>query len=285
LIYAWPLRAECKVDEQTVSQNFRSPDFHAQNFAVSPLTGRTLSALEYLLFNEALTNNCTQYAAINASGSWAALSAGDIQSRRRAYAAEAAKDVGTQALALTRAWSTEGDDFRARLVRPGPQNATFTSEQQALNAVAAALFYLDLEVKDFKLATPLGLTPECTSTACPDAIESRHTQLSLAYIQENLEGFRRLFEGCGENYAGLGFDDWLRDAGAGDLADRMVSDLSAAHATARALSGSLAQLLVSNKDGVAGVRTAIKKVTDELKTEMVTILNLELPATSEGDND
>ena len=73
-------------------------------------------------------------------------------------------------------------------------------------------------------------------------------------------GFRRLFQGCGEGYAGVGFDDWLRDAGAGDLAERMIASLN-------------------------GVDAAVKEVTDELKTEFVTVLNLELPSAAEGDND
>jgi len=33
------------------------------------------------------------------------------------------------------------------------------------------------------------------------------------------------------------------------------------------------------------VYDAVKVVTDELKTEFVTVLNLELPAAAEGDND
>jgi predicted lipoprotein len=283
LIYAWPVRPECKTDEQTLSQLYLSPEYHSLDFTASPVTGRTLTAVEYLLFNSALQNRCSAYASINATGGWAALAADEIRARRRAYAAEAAADVRARAEQLSRAWGEGG--FRERFTQPGPGNPRLESEQQVLNAVSNALFYLDAELKDQKLATPLGLTPDCSSAVCPDAVESRYTDASLAYLQQNLVGFRRLFQGCGEGYAGVGFDDWLRDAGAGELAERMIASLNAVDAAVERVPGSLAQALVTNRELPLGVHAAVKEVTDELKTEFVTVLNLELPSAAEGDND
>ncbi len=283
LIYGWPVRPECKTDEQTLSQLYLAPEYHSLDFTASPVTGRTLTALEYLLFNPALQNRCSAYASINAGGGWAALAPDEIRARRRAYAAEAAADVRARAEQLTLAWNEGG--FRARFTQSGPDNQLFKSEQQVLNAVSNALFYLDAEFKDQKLATPLGLTPECTSAVCPDSVESRYTDASVAYLKQNLVGFRRLFQGCGAGYAGVGFDDWLRDAGAGDLAERMVASLNAADAAVDRVPGSLAQTLVTSRDLPLAVHAAVKEVTDELKTEFVTVLNLELPSAAEGDND
>ncbi len=282
LIYAWPVRAECKVDEQTVSQAYATPEFHGVDFAISPVTGRTLGALEYLLFNSSTQNRCSAFASINAGGGWAALSAEQLQTRRRAYAAEVAVDLNTRAQQLLGAWR---DGFRTRFTESGPGNPVFSSEQQVLNAISNALFYLDLELKDYKLATPLGLTPECSATACPDAVESRFTSYSLSHLRENVVGFRRLFQGCGADYAGVGFDDWLRDVGAGELAERMVGNLGGIELALDRVQGSLAQALVQDRASVLAIHTAVKAVTDDLKTELVTVLNLELPATSEGDND
>jgi len=284
LIYAWPSRSECKVDEQTLSQSYLLPAFHSLDFSASPVTGRTLTALEYLLFEPGVQNHCSAYSAINAGGGWAALAADEIATRRRTYAAEAAVDLRTRARDLNQAWSPEGGNFKS-LLASGSDNPIFKSEQQVLNAISGALFFLDSEFKDIKLATPLGLTPECTATVCPDAVESRYTELSVAYLRENLVGFRRLFQGCGADYAGIGFDDWLRDAGAGDLADRMLSNLANVDAAIARVPGSLAQALVSNRELPLGIHTATKSVTDELKADLVTVLNLELPAASEGDND
>lgn len=282
LIYAWPVRAECKVDEQTVSQSYATAQFHGVDFVVSPVTGRTLSALEYLLFNDSTQNRCSAFASINVAGGWAALSAGELQVRRRAYAAEVAVDLSARAEQLLGAWR---DGFHARFTESGAGNPVFSSEQQVLNAVSNALFYLDLELKDQKLATPLGLTPECSASACPDAVESRFTSYSLSHLRENLVGFRRLFQGCGADYAGLGFDDWLRDAGAGELAERMLGNLDGIDAALARVQGSLAQALVQDRASVLAIHTAVKAVTDDLKTELVTVLNLELPAATEGDND
>lgn len=284
LIYAWPARSECKVDEQTLSQSYLRPEFHSLDFSASPVTGRTLTALEYLLFEPGTQNHCSAYSPVNAGGGWTALAPDEIVTRRRAYAAQAAVDLHTRALELKRAWSPDGGNFQALLVS-GSDNPIFKSEQQVLNAIGGALFFLDSEFKDLKLATPLGLTPECTASVCPDAVESRYTELSVAYLRENLIGFRRLFQGCGADYAGLGFDDWLRDAGAGELAERMLSHLNQLGAALAGVPGSLAQALVSDRASPLAIHTATKAVTDELKADLVTVLNLELPSASEGDND
>jgi len=284
LIYAWPARSECKVDEQTLSQSYLTPAFHSLDFAASPVTGRTLTALEYLLFEPGVQNHCSAYSTINAGGGWAALAPEEIATRRRAYAAEAAVDLHTRARELSQAWSPEGGNFKA-LLQSGSDNPIFKNEQQVLNAISGALFFLDSEFKDLKLATPLGLTPECTASVCPDAVESRHTELSVAYLRENLVGFRRLFQGCGADYTGLGFDDWLREAGAGELAERMLGHLDDVDAALAGVPGSLAQALVSHRELPLAIHTAPKSVTDELKADLVTVLNLELPAASEGDND
>jgi hypothetical protein len=94
-----------------------------------------------------------------------------------------------------------------------------------------------------------------------------------------------VFDGC-DAAADRGFDDLLRGVGSTELADRMSGDLAAAIAAADALpSGDLVALLATDKAAVDGLYAAIKKVTDALKTDFVTVLDLELPKSSEGDND
>ena len=48
---------------------------------------------------------------------------------------------------------------------------------------------------------------------------------------------------------------------------------------------SLEQALATDPAKVMTVYTAFKGLTDLLKTEFVTVLNLELPKTTQGDND
>jgi predicted lipoprotein len=281
LVYSWPLVARCKVDEQTVSRFYEREAFLGSPGA-SASAGRTLHALEYLLFYSGIDNGCTSYASINATGSWTKLAPEEIRVRKRDYAARAAEDVLAQANALVEAWSPEGDDFLTKLVEPG---AVYGSEQAALNAVGAALFYVDRQVKDSKLATPLGLDAACPSASCPDLVEAPFARTSVAHIAQNLRGFRKLFQGCAEGNAGLGFDDWLVAVGASELSERMLAALDATDAALATLDQPLEALVVADPARVRAVYDALKQLTDPLKTEFVTTLNLERPEGTIGDND
>jgi uncharacterized protein len=280
-IYAFPLANTCKVDQQIVDLTYE-----ASSFSTSLSSARGLSTLEYLLFNESAGNSCYAAFAINANGSWAAL--GDqIWTRRADYAARTAEDVSNLAHTLVEAWEPDGGDFRAELADAGNGSGTFSSAQQAFNAVSDGMFYVEKEVKDLKLGWPLGLVVDCVNAPdpCPNDVESRYARRSLDHIRQNLIGFRRLFEGCGADYSGLGYDDWLQSIGAEDLAARMRTALIGAQAKVEELEPSLEQLLLSDIARARQLHTALKALTDLLKTEFVTVLNLELPKGAEGDND
>lgn len=278
-IYAWPLFSRCKIEEQIVSQGYAKPGFTS-----SLVNTRGLATFEYLVFYGGNDNACTQFSTINANGTWAALGAGELARRKARYAAAVAEDVLARASTLARAFAPEPGSFRRELVDAGKGSQVFATDQAALNAVSNALFYVDKEVKDWKLGRPLGLV-DCFTATCPEMLESRFALSSTAHLRANLRGFRRLFEGCGEGNAGLGFDDWLRAVGASELADRMLAALSGAEAAVDTLDPPLEQALASDPQKVRAVYDAVKALTDPLKTEFVTVLNLELPRTSEGDND
>ena len=143
---------------------------------------------------------------------------------------------------------------------------------------------LDTQVKDLKLAKPLGYL-DCSTGTCPSAVESPFARRSTDHLRANLAGFRRLFQGCGDGYTGLGFDDWLRTVGATDLNTRMMDALVAAQAAVDELSPPLEDALASDPQKVALVHARVKALTDLLKTEFVTVLHLQLPKSAEGDND
>jgi predicted lipoprotein len=281
LVYSWPLDARCQVDTQTVSKFYEKPAFLGSANA-SITSGRSLRALEYLLFYGGTDNGCTQYSSINSTGSWNQLGLDEVRSRKRAYAARAALDVLAQSRALVLAWSPDGDDFRAKLVEPGP---VYANEQAALNAVGGALFYVDDELKDGKLAIPLGLDMVCPYERCPDLVEARFALSSVDHVARNLRGFRKLFQGCAEGNAGVGFDDWLVAVGAGELSTRMLEALDGVEAAVASLDQPLEALIVNDPARVQAFYDALKRLTDPLKTEFVTVLNLERPAGSIGDND
>jgi predicted lipoprotein len=281
-IYIFPLANHCLVDQSLVGEKYQDAAFPS-----SLSSARGLTALEYLLFHGDGSNSCNSLSSINADGSWAALSASELRARRANYADAAARDVLARANKLLGAWATDGEDFYGTFTTAGNGSALFSGSQDAFNAVSDALFYVEQELKDWKLGWPLGLVADCVNApgTCPNDVESRYARVSTDHLRQNLIGFRREFQGCGSNYWGLGFDDWLIAVGAEDLAQRMLSALEGAQASVEALSPSLEEAIVTNPANVALVHADVKKLTDLLKTEFVSVLNLELPVGSEGDND
>ncbi|WP_044185788.1 imelysin family protein [Hyalangium minutum] len=279
-IYSWPLVSRCAVEEQIVARGYESQDFPAML-----VSRRGLYAVEFLLFYEGTDTACAPSSPIVAGGTWAALPVEERQARKRAYAAAAAKAVRARADQLADAWDPGKGNFGATLASPGTGNAIYPSVQMALNSVSDGLFYLDSEMKDRKLARPLGLR-ECDSESCPELLESIYAGRSKANLRNNLVGFRRIVEGCGEGFSGRGFDDLLEAVGSDSLAQALRSRLVAADAALNAIEEQdLAQALVQDKASVRALYDSLKGVTDLLKTDFVTVLDLELPQTVEGDND
>jgi len=277
-IYAWRFGARCPVETALVDKSYASSIFGS-----SLISNRGIGAIEYLLFYPGSDNQCPDYSAINKNGTWAALGAAETTLRKRAYAEAVAADVIKNTRKLLEAWDPAGGNFRQKLTQPG-SGSVYANEQAALNAVWHGIFYIEKEVKDYKLGIPLGIS-ECVTGLCPESLESRYANVSTANIRQNYLGFRRLFQGCGANYTGLGFDDWLDAIGASDLRTRMLAALDGAQQAIDALDPPLETSLTQNTDRVWAVYNALKQLTDLLKSEFVTVLDLELPAGAGSDND
>ncbi|NRD52947.1 imelysin family protein [Corallococcus exiguus] len=279
-IHSFPLYNRCSIEEQLVSKGYESASFSS-----SLVTRRGFLALEYLLFYEGAETACGPNSVIVAQGTWAALSADERAARKRAYAAVVAADVHKHAQALVTAWAPEGGNFLKTLATAGSGNAVFPSTQVALNAMSDALFYVEREGKDQKLARPLALR-DCSSSICPELLESQFAGRSKQNLRQNLVGFRRLMDGCGPDFTGTGFDDVLAAVGAEGVATRMRQEVVEADAALVAVEeADLAQALVQDKPSVMTVYNDFKGITDTLKTDFITTLDLEPPAGLEGDND
>lgn len=279
-IYSWPLVSRCLVEQTLVSRAYEQADF----IDSSLVNVRGLAAAEYLLFHEGTDNACSASSSINATGSWAAIAPAELASRKARYAAVVVRDVESRARALSEAWREEGGAFGASLASAGRKGSSFESEQAALNAISDGLFYLEKEVKDLKLGKPLGVV-DCDESACLDDVESRFARHSVRHVENNLRGFQIFFSGC-EAGGDIGFDDLLATAGAGDLGASMQAHARAALGAAEAIEeGDLASLIVTDRPKAEALHAAVKLVTDDLKTDMVSVLDLEPPATVEGDND
>lgn len=280
-IYSWPIVNPCRVDQELVEGNYADPSAFAQE----PVNVRGLDALEYLLFETGTDNACAPNSSINTDGTWDALGEQELQQRRADYAATLATLLTQRAEQLRTAWAADGGDFLGQFSNAGDGSDTYATSQEALNAVSDAMFYLDKETKDMKLAQPTGLI-DCVDDVCPEERESRWANRSLAHVRNNLVGFRQLYHGgAPEDPDALGFDDLLRGMGADALADDMTQRIDAAITAADAVPGTMLEALQTDPESVTDLYDAVKSITDLFKSQFFDVLDLEVPRRGEGDND
>ncbi|MDB4989613.1 MAG: putative Iron-regulated protein precursor [Myxococcaceae bacterium] len=280
-IYFFPYINLCLVDQTLLSGGFSKLPLSLN------VSAKGLGALEYLLFYDGTTNACSSGIAINtgAPSPWQQLAASDLHQRRAAFAGVLGTDLAATAQALLDAWDPAKGNFYAQLAGAGTEKSSpYGSEQEALNNINTAMLYVDKQLKDDKVGIPAGLV-FCAQTTCPEAVESRYSQASNLNIVQNLHAFRSLFQGCGGNYTGLGFDDWLIETHQPDLANRMINALEVAQQAASALPLPLEQLLSTNLSQVVALYRDISGFESIFKAEYRGALNFTPPQAAVGDND
>jgi predicted lipoprotein len=267
-IYAWPVVGRCRVEEQVLGRGYE------QSWAQVQISGRGLFGLEYLLFFQGADHGCSPNSTTGKG--WETLDAAALTNAKLDYAAALSADVLGQVHGLREAWSPDGDNFRQTLI----DAKGYESEQQALNVIAWSLLYIEKEVKDWKVGIPAGMT----LTSPVSLAEGTYALSGISSIRENLRGFRALFQGCGEQGAGLGFDDWLNDVGQDQLARDMLAALDGAQVAADA-SPPLEQ---ASKAELEVLYQALRSLTALLKADFFgsgSTLNLKLPAGVASDTD
>ena len=272
-IYSWPTINACRVDQETVEAAWGQTGWFTENL----VNAYGLDAIEYLLW-AGPNNDCPGQVPINADGSWDALGEAGIAANRAAYAQALASHLADQGADLQEAWDPAGGDFSGALA--AADSAPYASNQEALNAVFDALFYIETMTKDRKLAVPLGLQ-DCGVDDCSQTVEALHSGLGAAAIAVNLRAFRDLFTGAD----GDGIDDLLAELGEGALADSVLADVDAAIALADPLSAPLDQAILDQPADVEALHDALKAIGDALKGDLATVLTLQVPAEAAGDND
>jgi predicted lipoprotein len=267
-IYGWPSVARCRVEEQLVSQRF------LEGMSGVPNAGRGLYALEYLLFHAGVDTACDASSTVAAG--WNGLSPDELASRKLAYATSVSADVLERARALGVAYRPGEGDFRSVFVG----TSGYSTQQEAMNVLAWALFYVDRELKDWKLGVPAGYV----ATSPVRELETPFAGIGSELLRANLLGFRSLFQGCGSNGEGLGFDDWLVEAGHAELANELIAAWNDALAAVEAFP----EFPAASREEIQALHAVVKRLTDLLKTEFFgagSPLGLQLPAGMEGDTD
>jgi predicted lipoprotein len=282
-VYSWPTVNTCRIDQEITE------DAHADQavFGTELANVRGLDALEYLLFAEELENSCSANSGINKKGTWEdLLTAGELPARRAAYILTAASLLENVTQSILTAWRKDGGDFHTSFATAGAGSEVYDSAQQALNRVSDALFYVEKQTKDMKLALPAGVGGGCDDDACPEYLESTFAMASKEHILNNLAGARYLMIGSRDEAAdALGLLDVLEDAGAADLGADMLARLDEANSFISSIEGPLAEALSTNPEIVVEAHDKVKAFSDLLKTEFITTLDLDIPKRAAGDND
>ncbi len=278
-IYAWPLMAPCTIDQDVIVR-WTTPG--AYDVTTRLDNARSLAAIEYLLFNTSSVSSCPI-----APVGWDALAA-DRPRARCALAAAIAADVATQAAALATAWRPAGGNYRDQLVLAGTAGSAITSEREAVNMASDGLFYLDRMVKDMKLGEAAGITINACGVIeepCLREVEHRFADRATPAIRINLRAMRAAFTGTTTTTDGPSFEDYLVAVGAPDVAARMTAEIDTAIVAADALPDGFIAALSADRAAVVAVHTATKTVTNELKSQFLTVLGLDIPDDVAGDND
>lgn len=249
-------------------------------------------AIEYLLFNDDLTHNCPVQ--IVETRNWNELNESQRRKQRCEHAARLVDDVAAAAGEAATAWRTDGGNYRATFAHPD-NRATILKE------LSDALFYVELNVKDDKLGPPLGLHNSCNRVACPDRVKSPFSKNALANIDSNMAGFEAVFTGG----AGLGLDDLINSANLPSVTARINTEVAEFRTYLASIQQPLldqTQAMLISGDKTDCVNSAanpdtvrsqsacsafgyLKRVTDTLRTDFVTALNVDLPDRAQSDND
>lgn len=273
-IYAWPTVNRCKVDQQTVADGWESAAF----FDDALVDVQGLAALENLVFAPVGENTCFGGVDINADGTWDALGSAGVQARRAGYAVALAGRLVLHADTLLDAWAPAGGDWGGVLTRAGEDGNPYGSLAEGVEAVLHAVFYVETAVKDRKLGAVLGRVG-CEVASCPADVEAQLADLSVGAVRANLTGFAALYRGG----AGTGLDDLLVDTGHADVDAAIAAALLEAQAKVDVLTLPLED--AATDPATVAAFDAVKALTDLVKGDLTTVLELELPAEAAGDND
>lgn len=278
-IYSWPTSNPCRADLRISQMAAPAADY----FEANGVDAYGLDIVEYLLFHESPDHTCPDNVGLD--GAWGSLGAAEVERRRAAFARAMASEARVQAETLSTRWRADAENFAAKLAAPGSADSPYASEAEALDAVFAAMFYIDKSTKDLKLGRTLGIIAGCAAPPCVELLEGRPSGDGAAYLAGNLDGLRHVILGGTAPNTGYGFDDLLRQEGHGEIADGLLADIDAAIALIEQTTTPLELLVVQDPAAAQALYDAIKAVTDDLKGPFVMALRLNIPAEGAGDND
>jgi len=278
-IYAWPLLSPCELDRD-VAGRWANPASY--DVSVELVNARSLTAVEYLLYPTTTDHSC-----VSAPTGWDSLGA-DLPRARCRLALAIATDVAAKGEELHTAWRADGGDYVGELANAGTSASSITSAQEGINRISDGMFYVDKMVKDMKLAEAAGIALnacQTVQTPCIREVELRFSDRGTFALRANLAALREALTGMTSAGDGPAFDDFMRALGQPELADRMTAELDGAIAAAAALPDSFLTALDTDYAKVVATHAAVRAFTDDLKSQFLAVLDLEIPDDVAADND
>ena len=262
-IYSWPLNNPCTIDQVTATQDYMSSDFIDKAL----VSMRGLDAIEYLLFAP-LETECPSQVPPLSDGTWQALTESDIQSRRLEYALILAQAIQEDLAEEETLWSK------------GFPLDLYESDVKALNAVFDGMLYAEEMIKERKMHHPLGLKDEC-SVDCHLEVEGLYAKVSTEFLVANLKGLAAIVEGTESG----GFRQVLIGVGEEGIADEFQQTIEVLITQLEEIDEPLVDLIESNPERLDDLQEDLSNLTSLLKWDIATVLEMEIPQTSAGDND
>jgi predicted lipoprotein len=285
---------ECGIDQEVIKNQ---DDGLADDVLANR---RSLSALEYLLFEHTLISKCSAFAEPKAK-EWSAKSVFEKKKDRCAYAQKVANDVQKNAELIRNAWSPDKENFTVALI---DKTVYGKDVNAAVNALTDSLFAFE-DFRDTELAIPLGIHKDCIdpSGKCLDSIEHPWSGIAAEAAVAQIQGFQEAFFGSKyDKKTAFGFDDYLAAKGHQDVAESIKANLALSLQGMKQLAAqdpSLKNTILNAKkencdifegskeslDFVCQVYKDIQSVTWSLKTDVMILLALQAPTGHAGDGD
>ena len=275
-VYSLPIVNACRVEQEWLRASFDNDDWASS----APFNIKGLDAMEAILFKEGTESRCPNEVGIILDGSWDEFSSDPdrYEEQRWAYLAVLSADLNLRAEMLLEDW--QGDFGNAFITSSEP----FTSQREAIDQVFAAIFYVDKFIKDLKLGGPTGIYMSCLEDTCPEQIEHLYSGIGRDALIENMHSFERVLRG-GDRPAEGGFIQLLREEGADELATQLLDKTAESITQLEGLNVNLSEQLVNEPDVLREAHATIRSLTELLKSQFVTTLNLSVPQEGAGDND
>lgn len=197
---------------------------------------------------------------------------------RKAYLLSLAFAIKTRANTVKNAWASEKVDYVAASGTDGESSSSFTA--------------LDMDIdfdniKNGKVGIPVGRTVAGIELLpFPEKTEAFYGGQSVKYLRANIKAIENLWRG--RSIAGvdsLGFDDYLNSVNATNVSQGTINQFNAIYAKLDAVpEGRLSDIIKTNKEPVRELYAELQKLTNYMKTDMISALGLSITYAS-GDGD